>query len=66
MADTYQIVRFYQQGNIRRRVIDTRLTLEEAKKHCNDPESSSSTCTGATGKRRTKQRGPWFDGFEKE
>ena len=45
MADTYQIVRFYQQGNIRRRVIDTRLTLEEAKKHCNDPESSSSTCT---------------------
>ena len=40
------------------------LTLEEVQAHCNDPETSSRTCTRAEGKRRTAQRGPWFDGYE--
>ena len=60
----YRIVRFYESANIRRRIIDTGLTLEQAKAHCSDPETSSSTCTKAAGKARTKRRGRWFDGYE--
>lgn len=65
----YNIVRFYQRGTApgyatRRRVIIARVTLAEAQAHCADPETSSSTCTTAVGRRRTRQRGPWFDGYE--
>ena len=63
---TYRIVRFYQSASIRRRVIDTGLTLEEAQEHCQDPETSSRTCTRSTGRRRTRQIGAWFDGYEEE
>jgi len=42
------------------------LTLEEAREHCNDPESSSKTATSPEAKERTEIYGPWFDGFEKE
>ena len=60
----YRIIRFYESANIRRRIIDTGLTLEQAKAHCSDPETSSSTCTTAAGKARTKRLGRWFDGYE--
>ena len=60
----YHIIRFYESANIRRRTIATGLTLEQAKAHCSDPETSSSTCTKAAGKARTKRLGRWFDGFE--
>jgi hypothetical protein len=60
----YRIVRFYESANIRRRTIATPLTLEQAKAHCSDPETSSSTCTKAAGKARTKRLGRWFDGYE--
>lgn len=60
----YRIIRFYESANIRRRIIDTGLTLEQAKAHCSDPETSSSTCIKAAGKARTKRLGRWFDGYE--
>jgi hypothetical protein len=60
----YRIVRFYESAPIRRRIIAKGLTLEQAKAHCSDPETSSSTCTKAAGKARTKRLGRWFDGFE--
>jgi hypothetical protein len=60
----YRIIRFYESANIRRRIIDSGLTLEQAKAHCSDPETSSSTCTKAAGKARTKRLGRWFDGYE--
>lgn len=60
----YRIIRFYESANIRRRTIATGLTLEQAKAHCSDPESCSSTCTKAAGKARTKRLGHWSDGFE--
>jgi hypothetical protein len=60
----YNIVRFYRDAAIRRRVIEERVTLEEAQAHCSDPETSSSTCTNKTGKARTRRVGPWFDGYE--
>ncbi len=62
--ETYRIVRMYFEGG--KRVIQTGLSLEDAQEHCNDPETSSSTCTSAEAVRRTKQRGPWFDGYEQE
>lgn len=46
------------------RTITTGLSLEEAQAHCRDPESSWKTATSATARRRTRDRGPWFDGYE--
>ena len=60
----YRIVRHYRDAQIRRRVIRRGLTLAEAQAHCNDPETSSSTCTGAAGRARTRRLGAWFDGYE--
>jgi len=62
----YKVIRFYRDAGIRKRVIHTGLTLEEAQKHCSDPETSSRTCTNAVGRRRTRQVGAWFDGYSKE
>jgi hypothetical protein len=59
----YKIVRNYFNSDIRRRTIETGLTLEEAQAHCRNPETSSSTCTSAAGRRRTRERGQWFDGY---
>ncbi len=60
----YKVIRFYRDHPGQRRTIDTGLTLEQAQAHCSNPETSSSTCTSSTGKRRTKRMGPWFDGYE--
>lgn len=60
----YRIVRMFQKGEPQRRGLPTNLTLAEAQAHCAKPETSSSTCTSAEGKRRTRERGPWFDGYE--
>jgi hypothetical protein len=60
----YKIVRHYYDGHAR--TVRTGLTLDEAQAHCRDPETSSSTCTGAAGRRRTRERGPWFDGYAEE
>ena len=60
----YQIVRFYFRSTQRRRIIRTRLTLEAAQAHCKNPETSSSTATRAAARRRTRQLGAWFDGYE--
>lgn len=61
---TYKIVRGYFHGG--RRTIKTGLTLEEAQEHCSNPETSSRTATSATARRRTAERGPWFDGYTEE
>ena len=63
---SYKIVRHYLNGRNRTRVIIGHMTLEEAQAYCNDPETSSRTCTKAAGKRRTKVNGPWFDGYTEE
>lgn len=65
MADTYKIIRHFRDSH-RRVTIDTRMTLEEAQAHCQNPETSSSTCTSAAGKARTRKSGPWFDGYTRE
>ena len=52
LPTTYRIVRFYRQGRVRRRIMDTGLTLEEVQRHCSDP--------------KTRKAGVWFDGYERE
>ena len=47
------------------RTILTGLTLDEAKEHCNDAETSSSSCSEAT-LRNVGIDNPWFDGYEEE
>ena len=42
------------------------LTLDEAKEHCRNPETSSKSCTSQEGLQRTQNKGPWFDGYDEE
>jgi hypothetical protein len=58
----YKIIRFYLNGG--KRTIATRLTLEQAQAHCEDPETSSKTCKKYVNRKRTENKGPWFDGYD--
>ena len=59
----YKVVRHYFNKPGKVRTIATGLSLAQAQAHCRNPETSSSTCTTATGKARTRRFGPWFDGY---
>lgn len=61
---SYKIVRIFSSGS--RYTLCRGLTLEEAQNHCNDPETSWRTCSKPTNKRRTRERGEWFDAYSKE
>jgi hypothetical protein len=63
MKRKYKIIRFFQFGPPR--VIRKGLTRAQALEHCQNPETSSETCTTKPGTTRTKNRGPWFEGFQK-
>jgi len=62
---TYKIVRFYQK-NHPKEIIKTGLSFEEAQEHCNDDETSSSTCEKPENVARTEKMGEWFDGYNEE
>jgi len=64
MEQKYKIVRHFFNSN-RKLVIVGNQTLAMAQGWCSNPETSSSTCKRAEGKRRTRKSGPWFDGYEK-
>lgn len=66
MIDRYKIVRMYRDDQFKNRTIARGLTLEQAQAHCRDPETSSRTATSAAARRRTRERGPWFDGYERD
>lgn len=59
----YKIVRMYFSNDVFDRTIKTGLTLDEAKAHCRDPETSSQTCKKYVNRKRTERFGPWFDGY---
>jgi hypothetical protein len=59
----YRIVRHYFRS-YKHRIIRRGLSLEEAQRHCSDPETSSSTCQKSENVRRGLRYGPWFDGYE--
>ena len=63
---SYKIVRYFADQNKHARTIARGLTLDEAQEHCNDPETSSRTCTNSTGRARTRKHGAWFDGYTEE
>jgi hypothetical protein len=56
---TYKVVRKFFKGESR--TLKTGLTLEEAQEHCEDPETSSSTCT-----HNPEASSPWFDAYYEE
>jgi len=56
----YKVVRMYRDHDWNK-VIKHGLTLEQAQEYCQDPETSSSTCTD---KWHERKFGPWFDGYE--
>ncbi len=66
MAITYRIVRTFFNDDEAPEVIKRGLTLEEARDHCRDPETSSRTATTKAAVACTKLHGPWFDGYEEE
>lgn len=63
---TYEIVRFFSNTERRREIIASGLTLDEAKAHCSDPETSSRTATDPAKVEYTARVGHWFDGYEEE
>ncbi len=56
----YKIIRFYSDDR-RAHTIERGLTLEEAQKHCRDPETSSTTASKA---KKRRIGGHWFDGYQ--
>lgn len=64
MNQTYMVRRFHFKGSPV--LMKTGLTLEEAQKHCNDPETSSRTATSDEAQEYTRVNGPWFDGYDQE
>lgn len=65
MEKTYKVIRTFHESG-RKFTIKTGLTLALAQAHCDDPETSYSTCTSENGKRRTRRSGPWFDWYTAE
>ena len=59
----YKIIRMYQHFLKSSKIIKVNLTKEQALKHCNDIQTSSSTCTNEEGIKHTQKNGHWFDGF---
>lgn len=58
-----EIVRFYADGYPAEVIAEC--TLAGAKEHCENPETSSQTCTTQEGLLRTRKKGPWFDGWRR-
>lgn len=69
----YKIVRFYEADR-KPRVMRRNLTLEEAREHCNDPETSSISASKPKGcahderkiERWHDKQKHWFDGYESQ
>ena len=62
--NNYYIIRTFENDAIPDQIIKTGLTLEQARAHCKDPETSYSTATSLDAVLRTKNFGVWFDGYE--
>lgn len=60
--ERYHVVRFYSNRRGSRRILSN-VSLEEARRHCADPETSSRTATSPAARRRTRRCGAWFDGY---
>lgn len=63
---TYKIVRNYLRDEYDSQVIQTGLSLVEARAHCKNPETSSRTCKQKENVERTQRYGAWFDSYTDE
>ena len=64
-ATTYKIVHKFRNGHPDE-VIETGLTLEQAKAHCQNENTSSGTAWAESAKAITAKLGPWFDAWYEE
>jgi hypothetical protein len=62
----YKIKRIYFSTAGMNLTIKSGLNLEQAQKHCCNPETSSSTCKSSKNKTRTRRYGPWMDVYEEQ
>ncbi len=60
----YDIYRFFLKEGKTPELVEIGLTLEQAREHCEDPQTSSKTATTPTAKARTRKHGPWFDAMK--
>lgn len=64
---TYTVIRkYFNSRDYGPDVIATGLTLKQAQKHCNNPETSYKTCKLPENVARTEKCGIWFDGYTEE
>ena len=61
-GDLFRVDRLYKDSYDRDEILRG-VTREQAMQHCQDPETSSLTCTSTEGKARTKAKGEWFDSW---
>ena len=64
--ESFCITRLYSNEEIPSRVVKWGLTEAEAKAHCKDPETSSTTCKLPANIAHTEKYGHWFDGFDED
>ena len=62
MQDTYKILRYFSTPGRVAKVRKRGLSIDQARRHCNDPVTSSLTAN----KGRGGSTCDWFDGFTKE
>lgn len=64
MKKTYSVYCYVFRGKTT--LVAKGLTLEQAQRCCNSPETSSRTATREKAVQRTKELGPWFYGYVEE
>lgn len=65
-TDTFRVIRMYFSDDFATEVVLTGLTQAQAQAYCQDPQTSSSTCTSPEAVERTALRGAWFCGWEED
>jgi hypothetical protein len=64
----YKVVRKFYNESVSSYTVPgmTGLYLSEVQAHCQNPETSSKTCTSKAGRARTAKHGPWFDAYTED
>ena len=62
----FRIVRRHYHDSLEDRIVATGLTLEEAKAHCRNKDTSSKTATSPEAIAYTAEYGSWYDGYAEE
>lgn len=62
-AMRYKIVRKFFRDDIPDELIESGLTIDQARSHCSNSESSSTLATTLSARAITRKLGPWFDAY---